>query len=50
LSTDVPDVDVQLAFEGRPSVFSDDCHFTEEGHREIANLIEQALVTAGLLR
>jgi len=46
----VPVVDVQRAFDERPGLFVDECHFTEEGHHEMATLIDQALANAGLLR
>ncbi len=40
-------IDVQRAFEGRPELFADECHFTHEGHREMARLLEASLQAKG---
>ncbi len=39
----IPAVDVQRAFEGRQDLFSDECHFTTEGHRLMAELLHREL-------
>ena len=36
-------IDVQRAFEGRRDLFFDDCHFTEEGRRIMAELLYREL-------
>ena len=41
--TGTPTVDVQRAFEGRRDLFFDDCHFTAEGRRVMAELLYREL-------
>lgn len=42
-------IDVDGAFAGRPDVFVDECHFTPEGHGEMARLLHRSLIERGLL-
>lgn len=42
-------IDVEREFEGRPGMFLDECHFTPEGHREMARFVAAALQTRGFL-
>lgn len=42
-------VDVAGAFAGRPELFGDECHFTPEGHAEMAIFLSEELAAAGLL-
>ena len=43
-------VDVQAAFEDRfPDAFVDECHFTQEGHEKMAELLFERLETEGYL-
>jgi hypothetical protein len=42
---EVPVVDVYRGFRDRPALFADESHFTEEGHREAARLIGDAVLT-----
>ena len=46
----VPVVDVQAAFAGRRDLFVDECHFTPEGHRLMAQLLADRLHEAGVVR
>ena len=41
--TGIRTIDVQRAFEGRRDLFFDDCHFTEEGRRVMAELLSREL-------
>jgi lysophospholipase L1-like esterase len=43
-------VDVQAAFAGRKDLFIDQCHFTPEGHRVMAQLVADRLRGAGVVR
>lgn len=38
-----PAVDVQAAFAGRPDLFVDECHFTQDGHATLARLLASRL-------
>jgi hypothetical protein len=42
---EVPVVDVYRAFRDSSALFADESHFTEEGHREAAKLIGDAILT-----
>jgi hypothetical protein len=42
--TDVDVVDGARVLDSMPEVFIDDCHFNEEGHRRIGELIATHLV------
>ncbi len=44
-----PLVDVQRVFADRPGEFVDECHFTPEGHLEMARLVAAELDRQGLL-
>ncbi len=41
---EAPVVDVYQAFRDRPAMFADESHFTEEGHREAAKFIAEAVL------
>jgi lysophospholipase L1-like esterase len=42
-ANNVPLVDVQAHFAGRPELFADECHFTAEGHQKMARLLSDEL-------
>ena len=44
-----PMIDIRKAFSGRQDLFSDECHFTLEGHQEMAAVVVAALSRQRLL-